>query len=357
MQEILTPPLDWQRFLGIVEHHRVVPQVYRRLAQCSDLVPRSKLAALRSAYEENARNALWFTSELVHILDHFHACGIGAMPHKGPALAQFLYDDVTARQFSDLDILVRPNDAVRAKAALAALGYVPGITLTPREEHAYLDSGYEYSFNSAHGDHLLELQWRILPRFYAVDFDVEDLFQRAAEVCLGGRSLPMLCAEDLLVVLCVHAAKHVWMQLSWLCDIARLAKTQQLDWDSVRKRAEHLGIERIVALNLLLARTLLAAEPPSSVQPLLDDNGTQALAQEILQIIEQSTPYDMESIAYFKLMTRMRERRRDRARFWWRLFSTPSLSEWSAVRLPAPFFPMYRLVRLGRLAKRVATSH
>jgi len=350
IRKALKRPVDWPRFFNMVEHHRLVPQVYPRLAQHSDLVPSDDLAALRSAYEENARKALWFTSELVRILDHLHTCGIKAMPHKGPALAQFLYGDVTARQFSDLDILVRPSNVGRAKAALADLGYVPEISLTPREERAYIASGYEYSFNSVRGDHLLELQWRILPRFYVVDFDPDGLFQRAAQVCLGERSFPALCAEDLMLALCVHAAKHVWSQLSWLCDIARLAKSSLINWERVERQARHLGIERIVALNLLLAQKLLAADPPRSW--LEKDLRAQALANEILQIIAQSTHCDTESIAYFKLMMQMRERRRDQARFLWRLFATPSLSEWSAIRLPAPLFPLYRVVRLGRLAKR-----
>lgn len=344
--------VDWPRFFGIVEHHRVVPQVYRALSQCSDSVPDIELAALKSVYEENARKALWFTGELVRILDHLRGRGIEAIPHKGPALAQFLYDDVTARQFSDLDIIVRPPGVVRAKAALAELGYAPEICLTAREERAYIDSGYEYSFNGPHGDHLLELQWRILPRFYAVDSDSDDLFRRVELVSLGGRSFPTLSAEDLLLALCVHAAKHVWVQLSWLCDIARLIESAELNWEEIRESAGRLGIVRIVSLNLLLAEKLLDAQMPPGWPR--SDRRTQVLADEILQIIERSAYYHTESMAYFKLMVRLRERRRDRARFLGRLISTPSVSEWSAVRLPEPLFPLYRVVRLARLAKRFA---
>jgi hypothetical protein len=62
---------------------------------------------------------------------------------------------------------------------------------------------------------------------------------------------------------------------------------------------------------------------------------------------------DPESMAYFRLMMELRERRRDRFSFWWRLLFTPGAGEWSAVRLPGPLFPLYRVVRLGRLAGRL----
>jgi hypothetical protein len=166
-----------------------------------------------------------------------------------------------------------------------------------------------------------------------------------------------LRAEDLLLVLCVHAAKHVWVQLSWLCDIAQLAKCRPLDWDAIQDDARRLGIERIVSLNLLLAHRLLgSALPPAIQQRLQHDPSTTVLADEILRVIERSVHYDTESIPYFRLMMRLRERWPDRARLFCRLAFTPSVSEWSAVRFPKPLRPLYRLVRLSRLAHRLASA-
>lgn len=130
-------------------------------------------------------------------------------------------------------MLIHAAEVPRAKAALAELGYTPGLDLTPQEERAYLASGYEYTFDSAQGRNLLELQWQILPRFYSVDFAVDGLFDRAQTVTVAGRSLQTLNAEDLMLVLCVHAAKHAWVQLSWLCDIDQLARSQRVKWDAV----------------------------------------------------------------------------------------------------------------------------
>jgi hypothetical protein len=309
--------------------------------------------SLQPRYQANVRRSLWLTGELLHVLDHLQSRGIETLPYKGPVLAQQLYGNVAERQFSDLDLLIRGADVPRTKAALLELGYKANLVLTPREERAYLASGYEYTFSSAHGRDLLEMQWRILPRFYSVDFDVERFFNRALEVRLNDRSVRTLGAEDLLLVLCVHAAKHVWLQLSCLCDIAALVRSQPLDFELVRKQAQGLGVERIMAVTFLLASKLLETPLPSCVcAHVQKDGGSEVQARDVLAIMMQGADYNTESAPYFQLMLRLRERWQDRLRLLWRLVFTPSVGEWSAVRLPAPLFPLYRLVRVGRLAGR-----
>ncbi len=246
--EILGREFDWERLIQLAEHHGVIPQVYRYLSAAAEVVPSGAFEAIRQRYEANARQTLWLTRELLRILEHLESHGIAALPFKGPVLAEILYGNVALRQFSDLDVLIRAGDIPKIKAALVELGYEPGIELTQREERAYLASGYEYTFDSAHGRNLLEMQWQILPRFYSVEFDVDGFFDRTVLVSVGGRSIRTLSMEDLILVLCVHAAKHAWVQLSWLCDIAELAGSQQCDWDAVQKHARRLGIERIVAV-------------------------------------------------------------------------------------------------------------
>ncbi|HXM61351.1 MAG TPA: nucleotidyltransferase family protein [Terriglobales bacterium] len=351
---LLSCRLNWKRLLALVDHHRVVPQVYGELSAYSHLVPTQHLDALRSRYQNNARKTLWFTAELIRIVGHLESAGIKVLPYKGPVLAQTLYGEVTQRQFGDLDLLIHPADVPKAKGALRDLGYKPGIELAPQIEDVYIKTGYECSFSSTIGQYLLELQWRIVPRFYSIDFNVADFLDRADKIDIGGRPMRTLRPEDLLLVLCVHAAKHMWVQLSWLRDIAQLTRSERLDWRAIQHEARRLGIERIVNLNLLLAHKLLGSLSPHG--GLKEETQTNVLANEILRIMKRSDHYNTESLPYFRLMMRLRERRQDRIRFLYRLATTPSLSEWTTVRFPKPLHPLYRLVRLWRLAKRLASD-
>jgi len=343
--------LDWQRGLDLAEHHGVLPLVHQALRETHAGFPSEVLEDLSARYEQNVRRNLRFTAELFGILDSLESAGIPAIPHKGPVLAQTVYGDLALRDFSDLDVLVPREDVLRAKRALQGLGYTPSSQFSAAEERAYLATGYEYTFDGPAGPNLLEIQWDIVPRFYAVDFPMREIFERAAPVELAGRKVKTLSAEDLLLTLCLHAAKHAWIRLCWLRDIAGVVSTQSIDWEPVGRRADDLGIRRIVGVGLALAQRLLGANLPQGIlEAFRADSQAESLCAEIIAHIPSAEEYRTESPEYFRLMLRLRERTRDRLRFAARLAFTPSVGEWQSVRLPAALFPLYRVVRLFRLA-------
>ena len=353
IHSLLSGQVDWNFLLQLALQHGVIPQLYRQLSQNVSYGETHLLQGLRKAYDANARQTLWLTRELVRVVAHLQNRGIKVLPYKGPVLAQILYGDVASRQFSDLDLLIRAEDVPRARPALAELGYKPGLRLNNREEYAYLKSGYEYTFDSPQARNLLELKWNILPCFYAVKFDIESLFARAVDVEVGGAFMQTLCPEDLMPVLCVHAAKHAWVQLSWLCDIAQLARCAAIDWRELMCRARQLGVERIVAVTFSLVQRLLGTPPPALVKA---DRDLERLAARVIPIVVGRKKIDPDSFRYFRLMMDTRERKRDRLRFAWRLASTPSVAEWSTISLPRQLFALYGFVRVARVAKRLLVA-
>jgi Uncharacterised nucleotidyltransferase len=342
--------VKWYEVLRSAEHHGVSPLVYHALHDFPQEVPSDAWDDLRSRYEHNARKNLKLTNELFRILNCLEVHGIVAIPYKGPVLAEAIYGDLALREFSDLDILIRPGDVQRARLALGDLGYALNVQLSRAHEPAYLTSGYEYTFDGPAGKNLLEIQWAILPRFYAVDFSLEAIFERAAFAELGGRRVLTLCPEDLLLALCVHAAKHAWTRLCWLRDIAAVV-SQSIDWTAVEQTAVRLGIRRIVGVSLKLTQDLLAARlPESRFAP--SDSVAESLCREIATRLPRGEHYSTESLEYFKLMMRSRERISDKVSFASRLAFTPGMGEWQMVRLPRPLFPLYRGVRLVRITSR-----
>jgi hypothetical protein len=281
----------------------------------------------------------------------FEKHSIKALAHKGPVLAQHLYGDPAMRDFGDLDFLVSTTDVPRARAALQELGYKPRFELTPLQEREYFRSGYEYVFGSAAEPNLIELQWQIVPRFYSIPFSMGRLFQRSIECEIEGVRVRTLSDEDLILVLCVHAAKHGWSQLGMIRDIATLARFE-LDWNWIESEAGRLGIQRIMAVSLELARTLLGLELPRALafKPSVVD--IRNIVSEIQQRMIRGEEPATESTRYFRSMMNLRERWQDRARFVGRLAFTPSIGEWQAVSFPDRLFPIYRVVRVWRLANR-----
>lgn len=348
--ERLARSFRWDLVVSLAEHHGVIPRIYEYLSR-SLMVPEPAVSALRRLHDDNLRRTLWLTRELLRVLEHLRECGIAVMPYKGPVLAEMLYGNVTARSFSDLDLLVQRNDVMRAKAALRELGYGSSLQLSERQTRAYLDSGYEYTFDGSHGTNLVELQWQIVPRFYAVDFAMERVFERAIPVRVGGIVVETPSKEDLLLILCVHAAKHVWARLGWLCDIRQLVRSTEIDWSFIDTESRRIGIQRIIQVTFFLIARLFGEEKwqvaRASVDPAIKLVGDKAL-----RVISGDADLDPESFAYFRLMLWTREKMQDQLKVGWRLLTTAGIGEWKAVRLPDSLLPLYRAVRLGRVTRR-----
>lgn len=354
---LLQRPDRWPALIECADQHGVTFLLCQTLSELADLMPAREMQRLEQRYRTNVHKSLIFARELIRISDGMDALGVDVMPYKGVVLAETVYGDIALRQSGDIDLLIRVQDFSRIREAVRGLGYTPHFPLSPREEEAYLRTGYEYTFDSQAGPNLLELQWALQPRFYAVDVDMDGLFQRSVQVTIAGRNIKTLSPEDLMIVLSLHAAKHAWGRLIWLCDIARIMSRPNLNWDWIKQQASELGIARILSVTLLLANRLLGASIPATVDATLGgDPATLTIAEEIGAGIENGAAFDVESVSYFRLMLRLRERSADQMRFMSRLVFTPGPGEWKAVRLPPALFPLYRVVRLSRLAARVARA-
>jgi hypothetical protein len=353
LRTLLAQPVNWPSLFQLAEDHGVQPLLHQTLLGMS-AVPPEAMRALQQAHQTNLHKTLLLSRELIRIVEHLSSLRIEVIPYKGPSLAEAIYGDIALRQSGDIDLLIRSRDLPRVRKAVRELGYMPHASFTETEERAYLQSGYEYAFDGPGGPNLLEVQWGIVPRFYSVDFDMDGLFERTITISVAGQPMKNLSYEDLFLVLSVHAAKHVWGRLIWLCDLARLMCMRELNWDWIGSQARDLGITHIIRVTMLLAHRLLHAEIPSTAESSIpNDLVAVKLTEEIEPQIARETSCDVESAVYFRLMMRLRERRSDRLRFLHRLIFTPGPGEWKAVRLPASLFPLYRLVRLSRLAARL----
>jgi hypothetical protein len=354
---LLDSQVHWHALLSLAEHHGVQSILAQSLLNFAGQVPAEALTTLKGSYQANLHKVLLLSSEFVRIAARLSQAGIEFIPYKGLALAETVYGDVALRQSGDIDLLIHATDLKRVREVAAEISYTPHVRLSEDEEAAYLKSGYECAFDGTAGRNLLEVQWAIQPHFYAVDLDVEGLFGRARTVRVAGVEVKALAAEDLFVVLALHAAKHVWGRLIWLCDLARIGNLPTLNWNLIGDQAQGLGVVRILRVTLLLAQKLLGwTFPASAAENLPEDSAAGILAEEVESYISNEKIYDVESLAYFRLMLRLRERRIDQMRFVSRLILTPGPAEWAIVRLPKPLAPFYRVIRVARLAARTVGS-
>jgi hypothetical protein len=351
---ILASPLHWDSVLRLASHHRLLPALHSALYGRDD-VPASIRSAIGARFQNHERRVLRFSAELARIWRQFEQHKIPVLAHKGAALGQVLHGDPAMRKFGDLDFLVKAADVGRARVALQELGYAPKIQLSLRQEKEYLRTGYEHVFGLNAERNLVEVQWQIVPRFYSINFDMEAMFARSVDLDLDGLRLRTLGREDLMLVLCVHSAKHEWSQLGMVRDIATLARLD-LDWNWIESEAQRLGIVRILAVSLSLAESLLSLDSFVHQRFEAEICKVREIAAALQDKIIAGADDDTESLRYFRAMMGLRERWQDRMRVAWRLAVTPSVGEWQAVGIPDSLFSLYRGVRAVRLLKRFSSS-
>lgn len=345
----LLSALDWEALICKAVDHGLVPQLYRALSEVpAGSVPVPALRALEGHQRDVVQRGLRLTATLLEVHQALTTAGLKAIPYKGPTLAMQLYGDPALRDAVDLDILLPQQQVMPALEVMARVGFVPAREYRPEIREQLLR--YRAEIGLVKDDQLVELQWRLAPNYFSVEMDFEQLWHRRREVQIKDRSLPVLSAEDNLLVLSVHGAKHHWNTLKWLLDVDRLLQTNpSLDWRVTLERAETLGVQRIVETTLHACAKLLETPLPAQVgTALLEDPKVAEVVDEVVKGIATGTRWSDEQHHRFQLT--LRERRRDRLRYLSRLAWQPTESEWDAINLPRGLAWLYPVVRFGRVA-------
>jgi hypothetical protein len=336
----------------------MAPLLYWHLdATSPEAVPENALDRLRSHFRSNSLRNLFLAGELLRILNVFEAHGIPAVPYKGPSLAVSVYGDLALREFCDLDILVHRHDVPQAKEALASMGYQARYRLTGAQEAAFLRSQCEHPFMREDGKSIVELHWGVAEKHF-FSLDTECLWGRLDRIPLGGGTVLNLSPEDMLLILCVHGCRHAWERLGWVCDVAELVRVcQDMEWEWVMARASALGGERMLLLGLSLASDLLEAALPEKVsQRLRGEPIVKTLAIGICEQLFRETDIPggfLEGYegapAFHTLHVKLKERLRDKIRYFVLKAVTLRGEDWDLLPLPRFLFPFYYVVRPIRL--------
>lgn len=279
-------PEVWQAVAAQASLHRVAPLLYRRTEELGLALPNELAAELRQAYRWNARRNMVLYQELGKVLGVLRARDIPAIALKGLHLAADVYDSVGLRTILDIDLLVQADDLMRIERELFSLG------CKPYDYHRVIDrDNYHFLYTLPESQLSVEIHWTIVPASCPFTIDVEGLWARAGAVMLGNMSIPALAPEDVLLHLCMHAAKD-WYQaiLRMLCDINEVVRRYrtEIDWNVVCTRAREWGVLRSVYLMLRLARELLDTAVPAdclaSLKPASFDERYFTLAREQLLV-------------------------------------------------------------------------
>jgi hypothetical protein len=281
----LAGPFDWAYLLRAADRQGVTPLLHECLSSSGIAVPPAVGAAVYAAYWQNHFRNRALMAELARILAAADAARVDVMPLKGAVLAPLYYPAAALRPLSDLDFMVRPDDAARFATVLRDRGYTEGFVrpvLDPRMAHPLLR---EWTFSRQTPETTMLVEYRVEPldpalgTLLACDHTLvtrllshaDGMWKRAHIKTFDAARLWHIAPEDLLLHVASHlATRHAGYRLLWLHDLCRItaAHADTLDWPFVAAEARALRLQAPIFAALEAAHDRLGAPIPlASIRP------------------------------------------------------------------------------------------
>jgi hypothetical protein len=306
---------DWDEFSGLAKMHRLGPMLHHRLArgEFAEAIPRNVRNRLKAVHRRHALRNLDIYRELVAVTRILEAGGVVSIALKGAFLARFAYPEPGLRPMRDLDLLLRPEQAVAAFELLREQGYqslfdgAPEAYFADRKHLPPLIGSSGISIELHH-----RLTYPASPLAFEDDF-VEAIWRRSLTKRLGNMPVRFFCPEDMLLYLCIHATMEHLLNLGplMLADVALLVKARPVDWGRFLDDVSGGNWQRCVLPVLSLARRHLGAGIPDEVIRALGGGEEEAAWLAAAEYLLFSDPedhklldFDMQEVLYTGSLSR-----------------------------------------------------
>jgi hypothetical protein len=265
-----TAGIDWSHFSALARHHRIAPVVWRNLSDRPDLdIPSNAKRDLAEQHRANALHCMRTAAHLMRIVEALAKVGIPTLPLKGVCLAALYYHDIASRHVGDVDLLVAPTHLSRANQIMRELGYnrvsndKRTVMKEPFEEANYFRLHSMYVGNDGI---VVEMHFQLHFNPAILPINVKDVVARGATVSLGRAVLPVMPTALQFVFLATHGARHEWIRLQWIYDIAamvdRASDAEVREW---LKTAAHHRLTNPVVQALVIAERHFGVPLPAEV--------------------------------------------------------------------------------------------
>lgn len=259
---------DWDYLLRIAKDHRLGAMLHNRLKRddLAHIVPERVLTSLKAAYRKSALRSLVVYRELAKVTQLLEAEGIPSIALKGAYLARFAYPDPALRPMRDIDLLLKPEQAIKAFELLKSQGYrvydaVPETVFTNLIHLPPLISSEGIA---------IELHRRLFEPEFGLEPSTDSestLWESCLFENVGGIQVRFLSTETLLLHLCIHAtiSHHFNLGTLALADVAFLVKTHVIDWHKFLEMVSTGGWQRCALALLYLAKKNLGVDIPDEL--------------------------------------------------------------------------------------------
>ncbi|MBI4588190.1 MAG: nucleotidyltransferase family protein [Candidatus Rokubacteria bacterium] len=293
---------DWQKIIGDAAAQGFTPLLYRWLkgSDAGRRLPAELADRLEAECFGLAARNLLLSSELAGILRAFEERRIPCAPLRGPALAERLYGDITARPMGDLDLLVRKEDLPEVAGILRSLGF------REMDRRPGFAQAFSYTlkfFKDRHGWIIVEPHWTLAYPPFVGRVDMDEVWRRCVRGPVVGVESWVLGREELLLHLCLHLThRDGTAPLLWSYELDRLVRLEGegLDWSRVLTLARQAKVEFLLSRVLARVTALFATPIPGQVLGQLAGQPSRSVEGRLVRLLAGGAQVDgKESLAVF----------------------------------------------------------
>lgn len=353
IQELSSQQLDWERFVLLVQRHRLVPLVSHNLhASIKDLPPpelAAVLAELRRLSSQSAHQALRSLGELRRVIRELQSHNISVRVLKGLPLAQSVFSDLSLRSPGDMDLLIDESYIVEADRVLRDFGY-RGIfqvdRFSPKRLAFYRSHWKDLAYENPVTGFDVDLHWRC---FRNSEMPGAGLCAAGAHetVSFGSFRVDTLPRMEGLLYLCVHGTLDGWLYFKSLVDVAaQVRNMNQRQLNDLASLAAGYDILPELTATLILVRRYLGMNDWSGLLlPQTDPTVEHILRYADHGLVQGGYLGDRESIPIATTMAfELGLRRTFRYRFELLLRILFRARMWETIPLPDFLFGLYPLL-------------
>lgn len=264
---------DWNYLITTIIDRGIGPLLYKKLPLLtnSSQMPEAVRTKLQQAYYRTFSRSTILYEHFRKIAEAFTSQDIQIIALKGVYLSERLYQDIGLRQFSDIDLLVKEDDASSCLAILAEMGYKPDtngklsrIILSQLNRdfvHYPPMIGYGVS---------IEIHIKLHQDKEKYKVKVDELWKNAIPATVNGVQVSALHIYDLLIHLCLHLDKHFkvgHVQFTCFNDITNLLErvSGTIDWNAFTEVCQIYNCENIVFKYIVMTHNYMHATVPIEI--------------------------------------------------------------------------------------------
>ena len=271
LNELILLVKDWDYLINTIIDRGIAPLLYKKLPLLtnSSKIPEFVKTKLQQTYYKTFSRSAFLYEHFKRIAEVFREQKIPVIGLKGIYLSEWLYQDIGMRQFSDIDLLVKEEDAEKSLCILEGLGYKIEESIHFSKFVESQCEIYQYTPRIKNGVSI-EIHIKIHSRYENYNVEVSELWRNAIPANVNGIKIYALGNNDLLIHLCLHLDKHFRggkVQFTCFNDITNFLEryANTLDWNSFIESCKLYNCEDIVFKYIVMVYKFIHANVPTDI--------------------------------------------------------------------------------------------